>query len=152
MEGDSSFRYIYIYLLHWTLYLLTSSHSWLHHYYSRSDFIYPPLSLKPASVEAIGVQSGQLNKEMKKEDSRNRAIHNARRFCCPAFVCLWTNTNHKAIPAKLKYGIFLQRNRRFAYPRYRTRSQPWNLGRHQPAGRLRQRQSCDTFVTEKVTH
>ncbi len=54
----------------------------------RSDLIYPPGSLKPASVEAIGVQSGQLNKKMKKEDSRNRAAQNSGRFCCPAFVCL----------------------------------------------------------------
>ena len=40
-----------------------------------------------------------------------------------------------------EYGIFQQRSRRTSDTRYRTRCRPRYLGRDQPHGRLRQRQS-----------
>lgn len=39
------------------------------------------------------------------------------------------------------YGIFQQRSRSFADTRYRSRSRSWHLGRYQPLGGLRKRQS-----------
>ena len=50
------------------------------------------------------------------------------------------------------YGIFQQRSNRSSDPRHRTGCRSRHLGSNQPAGGLRQRQPCDTFVSEKLTH
>ena len=50
------------------------------------------------------------------------------------------------------YGIFQFCNRRFTDFGNRAWRRSWYLGRYQPLGGLRQRQSCDTFVSEKLTH
>ena len=50
------------------------------------------------------------------------------------------------------YGIFQQRSNRSSDSRHRTGCRSRHLGSHQSAGRLRQRQPCDTFVSEKLTH
>ena len=42
------------------------------------------------------------------------------------------------IPANFIYGIFQSGNHRSPDPRYRPRSRSRRVGRHQPAGRLRQ--------------
>ena len=44
------------------------------------------------------------------------------------------------IPANFIYGIFQSGNHRSPDPRYRPRCRSRRMGRHQPAGRLRQRQ------------
>lgn len=52
------------------------------------------------------------------------------------------------------YGIFQQRSRSFADTRYRSRSRSWHLGRYQPLGGLRKRQSgreC-SYTVKKQQH
>lgn len=50
------------------------------------------------------------------------------------------------------YGIFQQRSNRSSDSRHCTGCRSRHLGSHQPAGGLRQRQPCDTFVSEKLAH
>ena len=50
------------------------------------------------------------------------------------------------------YAVFLHRGVSARYDCHRPWSRSGRMGRDQPAGRLRQRQPCDTFVSEKLTH
>ena len=48
------------------------------------------------------------------------------------------------------YGIFQQRSNRSSDSHHRTGAR--HMGSYQPYGRIWKRQSCDTFVSEKLTH
>ena len=50
------------------------------------------------------------------------------------------------------HAVFLHRGISARYDCHRPWSRSGRMGRDQPAGRLRQRQPCDTFVSEKLTH
>ena len=50
------------------------------------------------------------------------------------------------------YAVFLHRGISARYDCHRPWSRSGRMGRDQPAGRLRQRQPRDTFVSEKLTH
>ena len=52
----------------------------------------------------------------------------------------------------LRYGIFQQCSTGTADFRRDPRIRSRYLGRDQPDGRIRQRQPCDTFVSEKLAH
>ena len=50
------------------------------------------------------------------------------------------------------YGIFQQCSQHSVHTGYSNRRWPWCVGSGKPSGRLRKRQPCDTFVSEKLTH